>query len=441
MRLFVNFIICFVLFFSLNVLAQPVSVSDKQPINISVITKELQKIEKEIETKVLKNSDSIAIIKQLSAYYTDLQDKRTVEGNNLNTLQKKLTALGELTEGSQEAKEISTQRTQFEKEIEQVKAQISKTDLALTQIDTLNQKIATIRTQGLLDSLMVKRNSILNIKEFGYTIFNFGQFLYHLLKYPVVWYNEQIPSVQQESISRLMSLLFWAVGTLILAVLINIFVRKKLGYDMPIANPNYSQKVKAGIFMICARAIIPAAIPVAFLVWRNQNPDFLTGQFGTLIDILAHYLIYLFLFTGLASVLFTPKKPQWRLIEVNNERAHRISKTLVFSICILAFFSFLHVIAQRFEIGEETVYAIKMFNNIIKGICIILLSYGLLYNSTSLTDEELNSETEVQGISLSSKFSLLISLASAVVIGYSLVGYVKLSEFVFNRFIISTCFV
>lgn len=444
MRLIFQFIICTVFLFSNPAIAQEANTPpvEKKQVDISVITTDLQKIEKGLEKQTPQKNDSVKLIKQLSVYYSELQDKKTYESNNLSTLQKKLTALGEIVDGTQEAKEIAKQRTVFEKEIEQVKAQISKTDLALTQIDTLNQKIAALRTQGLLDSLMVKRNSILNIQEFGYTIFNFGQFLYHLLKYPVVWYNDQTPQVQHDSLIRLTSLLFWAIGALVLAIIVNIFVRKKLGYDMPITNPNYSQKVKAGIFMICARAVIPAAIPVAFLVWRSQNPDFLIGQFGTLIDILAHYLIYLFLFTGLASVLFTPKKPQWRLIEVNNERALRISKNLIFSICILAFFSFLHVTAQRFEIGEDTIYAIKMFNNFIKGICIILLSHSLLYNSASLTDEELNSdETEIQGLSLSSKLSLLIALAASVILVYSMLGYVKLAEFIYNRFIISVCFI
>ena len=441
-RYFVT-LICFSVFFTLPIQAQETTtlLAEKKEIDISLIAKDIQKIENSISKTVPTKTESVELVKRLNEYYSLAQTKRNIEQAKLDELQKKVTALGSLDEGVKESKEIANQRSQFLKEIESVKTQISKTDLAIAQIDTLNQKVANQRTQGLLDTLLVKRNSILDIKEFATTLLNFSTFIYHLLQYPLSWYQEQTATVQHTTIDKLFSLLFWAFSALGFSILINMFIRKKLGYDQAIEKPNYSQKVQAGFFMILARAIIPAAIPVAFLAWRNQNPDFLTGQFGTLIDIFAHYLIYLFLFTGISSILFTPKKEQWRLIEVNNDRACKISKTLIYSIVILCFFSFLHVAAIRLGIGEETVYAIKMVNNCIKGICIMFLAHGLLYNSTSLTDEELNSTEEVQGLSLSSKLSILIIIASAIVLGFSLVGYVKLAEYVYNRFFVSVAFV
>ena len=139
--------------------------------------------------------------------------------------------------------------------------------------------------------------------------------------------------------------------------------------------------------------------------------------------------------------LFTPQKTAWRLIEVSNERAKKISKTLIYSIVILCFFSFLHVAAIKLEIGEETVYAIKMINTCIKGICIMFLAHGLLYNSATLTDEELNSTEEVQGLSLSSRLSILVIIASAIILTLSLFGYVTFAEYVYNRFFVSVAFI
>ena len=414
---------------------------EKKEIELTQISKELKNIEKNIATNDMSKNESVQLIKQLSDYYTSLQTKRNTDAEKLENIQKQLTALGEVQEGSTELKEISKQRAQFTKESETVKAQISKTDLALTQIDSLNKQIAAIRTQGLLGNLMIKRNSVWDIKEVANTLLSFSKFLYHLLRYPLSWYTEQPPEIKAKTINSLFSLLAWAIGALIGAILLNVFVRKKLGYDQPIKNPNYSQKVQAGIFMIFARALVPAAIPVAFLAWSHQNPDFFNGQFGTLINIFAHYLIYLFLFTGLSSVLFTPKKTEWRLIEVSNERALKISRNLIASIYVLCFFSFLHVTAQQLNVGEDTVYAIKIINNIIKAACIILVSNSLLYDTKSLTDEEINSEEEVQGLSLSSKLSILIGFSACVVLGFSLFGYVKLAEYIFNRFFVSVGFI
>ncbi len=442
MMRFLSTFFCVVLI-ATSVCATDVSTAsfEKKELDIVTLSKEIQKIEKDISVNSLSKNESILLVKQLNDFYTNAQGMRTLEQGKLDELQKKITALGTLEEGDKESKEIAKQRAQFLKETETVKTQISKIDLALTQIDTLSKKVANLRTQGLVDTLTVKRNSILNIKELGLTLMSFALFIYHLLQYPISWYQEQSPEVQQITLNSLFSLLFWAFSALVLAILVNVFVRKKLGYDQPIEKPNYSQKVQAGFFMILARAIIPAAIPVAFLAWRSQNPDFLTGQFGTLVDIFAHYLIYLFLFTGISSVLFTPKKAAWRLIEVSNERAQKITKTLVYSLIILCFFSFLHVAAQRLEVGEETVYAIKMLNNFIKAITIMFLAHGLLYNNATLTEEELNNSEEVQGLTLSSKLSVLIILASFVVLVFSLIGYVKLAEYIYNRFFVSVAFI
>ena len=412
-----------------------------QDVNIKEVTVDLDKIEKEISKNTLSKNDSVILIKKLNDYYSGLQTKKEIEAKNLSELQKKVTALGELIEGERETSEISKQRATFGKEIEGVKAEISKTDLALARIDSLNQKIADLRKKGLLGTLMVKEASILDFKELSNALFNFGAFLWHLLEYPLEWYKTQTPEVQSNTLHRLLSLVLWAAGSLFFAIILNIFVRKKLGYDLPIEKPTYTQKVQAGIFMILARAVIPAAIPVAFLIWRMQNPDFLVGSFGILTDIFAHYLIYLFFLTGLSSVLFTPKKTQWRLIEVSNERALEISKSLIYSIYALCFFSFLHVAAQKLGSSEETIYAIKMINNFVKSGCIIVLALNLLYDSKKLTEEEFNTENEVQGLSFTSKLSILISLASFVVLCYSMFGYVRLAEYIYNRFIVSVMFI
>lgn len=436
-------LVCFTFLISSVAFSQETSQStiEKKDINITLIAQDIQKIEKSILKTPPSKQESIELVKKLNDYYAQAQIQRNTEQASMDELQKKIVALGTVEEGASESKEIAKQRSQFSKEIENIKTQISKIDLALTQIDSLNQKVANIRTQDLLDTLLVKRNSILNIKELGTTLLSFFLFIYHLLQYPFSWYQEQSFEMQQITLNRLFSLLFWALTALAFSVLINIFVRKKLGYDQPIEKPTYTQKVQAGFFMILARAIIPAAIPVAFLTWHSQNPDFLTGQFGTLIDIFAHYLIYLFLFTGVSTVLFTPKKTEWRLIEISDERAIKITKTLLYSLTILCFFSFLHVAAQKLNMTEETIYAIKMINNCIKGIVIMFLAHGLLYNNTTLTDEELNSTEEIQGLSLSSRLSFLIIVSALIMLIFSLIGYVKLAEYAYNRFFISVGFI
>ena len=141
---------CAVAFVTTSVQATEVSMptSIKKEIDITTLSKEIQKIEKEISVKSPSKNESVLLVRQLNEFYTDAQNKRTLEQGKLDELQKKITALGTLEEGDKESKEIAKQRAQFLKETETVKTQISKIDLALTQIDALSQKVANLRTQG-----------------------------------------------------------------------------------------------------------------------------------------------------------------------------------------------------------------------------------------------------------------------------------------------------
>ena len=200
----IRFLLCilfFVFFASSSSHATELSTSsfEKKEIDITLLSKEIQKIEKEITQKSPSKNESILIVKKLNEFYNNAQTKRNIEQSKLEELQKKITALGTLAEGDKESKEIANQRAVFTKEIENIKTQISKTDLALTQIDALNNKVASLRAKGLFETLIVKRNSILNIKEFGLTLVSFATFLYHLLQYPIHWYQEQPVEIQHFS--------------------------------------------------------------------------------------------------------------------------------------------------------------------------------------------------------------------------------------------------
>lgn len=434
-RLFLSIIFSLTLM-SFPLTAQEISNSKTQEISFIDAQKKLNAIEQSVTKYTPTKNDSVVIIQELSSLYKVFTAQKQVEQENLKIVQQKLSTLGEVSEGAVEPKELGLKRTQFTKELDGVKANIAKIDLNLNHIDTLNSKIASIRSQELVDTILVQNKSMLSFNELFLSLQQFSSFVCELTVYPVVWFSEQTDAQKNKALDAFFSFLFWALFSFCLAIVVNLFVHKKFGYGMKIEKPLYSQKLKAALFMILARAIIPAAIPIVFLVWHAQNPDFFTGLFGTLLNTCAYYIIYLFLFCGIVTVLFTPYLPEWRLIEIDDVRAKRSCRTLIVSTLVLCFFSFLHVMAVHFKSGEETLYAIKSITNIAKGLCIMLVSYRVLYNCQKPTDEELSNE-EMTGLSLSSKIGLFVSFAAFVVICFSIFGYVQLAEFVFNRFLFS----
>lgn len=429
--------------FSTPSLSQETSSLEKTEtvIDLNQINQQLSKIEANVTKKTVTKEETVPVIKELSSFHDDLLVVKVQDSTELSNIQKKITALGPTPlEGEKESADIAKQRKEFTKELDTVKARIAKADLALTKIDEINQLILKTRNQELLEKILVKRNSILNIEEFWKSLVNFSSFLYQLVQSPAHWYNSL--TTEQKSLvhNELIIFSFWGSFALLAAIFINWFLRKKFGYDVPIEHPNYSQKVMAAIFMILARGVIPAAIPAALILWLTRHEALFSGNFGILLNTAAYYLLYLFLFCAIVTVLFTPKKPQWRLIEVNDEKAKSLSTALIFSIILLCLFSFFHVIAVRLESSDDIIYALKMLENGVKAGCIILISYRFLYNNSSLTDEELKGDN-IQGLTTSSKISLLISMLAVIVFVFSLLGYIRLAEYIFNRFLISVGFI
>ncbi len=410
------------------------------PLNLTQINKELSIIEKTLKNGTSGKQTS-KFIQELGGYREIVAAERLQNATDLAGTQKKMEALGEApVDGATEPAELAKQRKAFTKEADTFKSAIANMDLTLTKIEDLNQKIMQLRNQNLFDQLTVKTDSILNFKTFWASIVSFSTFLYEIMQYPIEWFRglnaEQKAFVEE----RGATVGLWSAAGIFLTAVVSWFIRRRFGYKDAIEKPNYSQKVSAALFVLFARGLMPAAILGLALAWLYQYETIFSGPFGLTLRISFFYMLYLFLSTTVVSVLFTPNRPAWRLIEVNDQKAKRLSFALVFSIVIVCVFSFFQALALRLDYSNDTIFAIKTIANGVKAFCIILVANRFLYNDKDLTDEELAAEN-VQSLSMSSKLSVLIALGAIVTFAFSLAGYVRLSEFIFNRFITSVVIV
>ena len=418
---------------------------DQLPTDLKKISKELDKIDKVISGNTLSFKSSQPYIKTLNAYHDNITGLKVKVTEELNSVTKKITSLASLTtEGETEPAEITKQRQELTKESDNIKAQIASADLALTHIDEINQTIMQLRNQELLDQITVKRESVLNISELWKALVSFSSFVYAVCEYPKVWYDSLSPEQQSGVVYELQQVLTIGFISIVICSLISWFIRRKWGYKKSIEKPTYTQKVFAGFVTLLARGIVPSVLAGAFWLWLKEHEALFSGSFGVILRVGTIYLLYLFLSSAIVYVVFTPKRPQWRLIEVSDEKAISLSFALVFSIVVICLFSYLQVIAIRLEYTDDIIFALKLISNAVKAFCIILVSNRFLYNSQALTEEELQKsllndteEEEIQGLSLSSKISLFIALVTLIVFGFSLFGYILLTEYIFNRFISS----
>ena len=159
------------------------------------------------------------------------------------------------------------------------------------------------------------------------------------------------------------------------------------------------------------------------------------------------YLLYFFLTQALVRILLTPANGKWRIIEVSNDRAQASSKALIFSAAAICIVSFFQSLAAEMNVNPEVLYSLKIFANAVKAFCVVLVANKFLFDGTpeenaknaataEATGKE-NAEEEYKELSTPAKISLAVTVFMAVSFAVSLFGYIRLSEFAINRFIIS----
>lgn len=403
------------------------------------INEALSRMEKSLEKDDVSQSDTVEYIKvlgEIQSYILQLKDQDTRE---LGTVQTHINALGPVPEtGVREPVDIAKKRREFTAELNALRAKMAESDLILSKIDELNADILKIRNERLINNIMVRQSAMINPKEFYTSVKSFGLFLWDILKSPITWHDSLTPT-EKETVHNHMA---YAAATILIALVfaavLSYLIRRRFGYRDNIEKPDYGQKVTAAIALFIAYGVVPASIFGAFLIWVVHNPIMNVGSFGLFLKYFAIYALYIFLSQATVKVIFAAHNPKWRLIEVDDEKAKSMCHVLLVAIITIAVFSFFQIMAKATEYNEQGVYAIKALANFVKAICLIWVVRTFLYNDKSLTDEELTKEDEeVQELSFSSKISILLSLFIGGAFVLTLFGYIKLSEFLLNRFITS----
>jgi len=408
-------------------------------INLSQADKQLIRMMTKLNSGKSTKGEVSDFLRDLTDMQGKLQKARQFYSGDLSVLQKKIDALGNVPEtGTKEPAELSKQRKEFTAAADTLKAQIAKTDLLTAKIDEINALILKIRNRQLLNNILVKQSSIFHPQEFWHSLTSFAGFVFKLVVSPVSWYQE-LPADRQDAVN---GELFLIVFSMLLASLgaffLGRYIKRNFGYlNTPTERPDYSQKMRMGLVMFAARGLIPAAVIGAFLIWLRQNELFNQGAFGMLLNTAAFYLLGYYLVKAAVKAVFVADCCKWRLVEMSDERARAISSSLIFSSAAICIVSFFQSLANQMDYDASIVYSLKIFANAVKAFCIIWVARRALYDSKTLSDEELSADEQITGLSTSSKISLLLSVVVIAAFGLSLFGYIRLSEFIINRIIAS----
>jgi len=306
----------------------------------------------------------------------------------------------------------------------------------------------------------------MNPRVFLYNTKQFFKFTLDIIKSPITWFNSLTETEKQTVKENSVYVLITIIVSVIFATFLSIFIKKHFGYRKLDKDPDYSTKFFAALSVLIAHGIIPAVILGAFLFWIRHSKIVNVGLFGTILNMLLFYLLYIFVARAIVKVVFVPKNSKWRLIKVKDERAKSLDFAFTFSIIVIAVISFFEVIATKFEYSTQIILYTKMISCLVKTFCIILITNRMfcrkdedqiqssntsgsldVSNSISSASEivkvessasnsggdVLDTDEEYSGLTLADKVKMLIYLFATVVFSISLFGFINLSDYILNR--------
>lgn len=414
------------------------SIHSEKILNLSDISKKLNALEENLKNGSYKVRDLSATVKELSAFRAELEDNRKQTEKELQFVQKRIDALGEATED--EIDIISAKRREFNDEASQLKAQIAEIDVMSAKIDELDMVILNIRNQALIGNLLVQQNPLIVPQNFLHATSSFVTFILDIIRSPINWYQGldegQRSDMHQKFIpgTLIFILLLW------LAIYLRLFLNRHFGYNDNI-RPRFGKKVIAAILVSLMYGVIPAILIAGFMAWLYGTKIVDGSFFGIVLNRFLFYLLLIFVTKALTRVVFTPYHPRWRLVDLDTTKAKKITQTLYLAIVLVCLCSCLSTIAVSANYSMELVSFLTIIASAVKGIFIIWLTKILLLDDVTTIDDEEDDEAEdsIQAAALSRKVKISFLVITAVIIIFilSLLGYARLSGYIFNRLILS----
>ena len=410
-------------------------------IDYNEMNSDLDKTENELKSRKVTGQELSAAVKFLSDNRSKIDEVKKQVEKELNFVQKKIDALGPApAEGTTEPAIIAEKRSEFNRELNFQKSKMAEADILLARIDELDNLIITVRNKKLLGSLLDRQSSLINPTVFWDSTEEFVDFGVDILKSPVNWFAELNTEGRDFVKTNVIPVIIIFLFSLWLGIYLRLFIMRHFGYRQDLEHIRYGQKVIAAICVAVGYGVIPAFILGSLLVWLVSNEVMTVGFFGLVLNSFLYFALYVILIRAVARVIFAPYNEKWRLVNISNDKAKRITKALYFSAYSIGIASFLEHVAVTANYGLELNYFITVLSSAVKAFCIILIVKRVIWDDEMVQDDiaDETSETEEdEGLSPAFKITFFVSLFAAGVFLIAVVGYPKLSAFILDRSILT----
>lgn len=415
-------------------------------VNYADLNRQLNKIDNRMKSGNVTVADLTEYTQFVNQTRTILNDaKKSIEKDQKFT-QKRIEALGEgPKEGDKEVGVIAEKRKEFSQELNAQKAKIAEGDILLARLDETDGKILNLRSKALLGNTLEKQPPLINPSTLFSSSRLFISFIFDIIHSPLDWYEELNISEKEYVSSNLMPVMFIFFLSLWIGVYVRLFIMRKFGYNKDIEHPRYGRRVMAAIFVAIGYGVIPASMIAGLLIWMVSTKIMTIGFFGMVLGSFLYYLLYVIMGRAISRVVFAPYNERWRLVNVNNEKAERMTVAFYGAVTLIGLFAFLNHVADKsnYPIGLSS-YIVTL-SCFIKAFFIVLIVKRLLWDGMETPDEDDEAPEDGGDCDTSTDSTFRITFFTAVfgvvVCGIAIFGYPFLSAFILNRLIVSFIFI
>jgi len=444
--------ILFALFFVFSFLMVPVdgfaaskgqteAVQDDGAVDFAVITAKIEKIQHGLAQSEISAQTLDKYAAYLNSTENNIVENRKIWEKQVKFIQKQLDALGGgPKEGETEDEAITKQREELAQQLASQDRLIKEADLLMIKIEDMSGQILNVRNYTIYGDLMTKQSAMINPLVFFKGLKAYIIFFWDVVKSPIEWYNS-IPREQRSytlfSISVMFVILMIA---LTLAIFLKRFILRNWGYKAENKTPSFNRKVVAAIAVAIARGLIFAFLVGGCILWMVSTKIFGDTLLNTVLMVSAYICLLAIAEATVSRVTFAPNYPNWRLVNIDSEKAVRFTRMIFTFIIVNSIAAIQVVVAQQSEYSTETLHFVMMMSSLVKAFFLIWLA-KISFDTyrDEISDDSVESTAEEDDDSINRGFRMIMfsHIFCVLTFALSLFGYPELSLFIFNNIIVS----
>ncbi len=419
---------------------------DNESIATSIVEEELtyEEAKAEVDSILEALQDEVSkedidhYVSQLSKIDSFLVKKRDNIARDARYLQKQLEALN-VDPQEVEDEAITKQREEISQNLAAQNKVIKEADLLIIQIEDLTVKILNLRNQKIYGDLITRQSAFINPMVFFNGIKAYVIFFWDVVKSPLDWY-ENIPAEQRSyALFSIISMIFILMIALIMAIMLRRFILRNWGYKAEIVEPTFNRKLVAAVAVAIARGLIFMFLIIGCIIWMTSTKIFEGSFLDTVLMTTAWWSLMVIVESTASRVTFAPQFPQWRLLNVTNEKAARFTKMIFLYILCNAVALIQVYIAKNAEYSIETQHFLMIISCAVTAF--FLMWFAKICFDTYKTEQPEQTETpeQIEDDLADGKFKILMAsyLFCSLTFAASLIGYPELSLFILRHIVLS----